>query len=490
MKFPNFLMNTSFSARAFVLLVGLLLLATAGFAQKTPEAATTLDIEQCANGPLAAPIHCDTSGANQGYGRGNLVSSKSHYFEGDFVPIRITSTNLTAGSSYSLTIGYDYTKGGKYATDYIGDYNYTESTSNNPCVDIAGCSLASGIPYPVPPDPQVAKGFDGISGTSDDIIQIAGSITCFGCTITNVTTPTVATTTTSDSSKFMTITFTANQTNIVIAYGSHISTRRDWGIANSAINITGSPYHNFISDPGTVPANNGNRDLQLSAEAVIFPAKVSVVKLVDNSDGTYSNILQSFGFTSNIPNLSTFSLTDTDPAQFGGGSTPIEDVVLFGSANTLTVSENADAPGTGYSLSNVVCTVTAGSQGGVVGTWSTTFPAGRSASIVLQEGNIAVCTFTNTRVGVTAAPATVTGRVLSSTGSPLSGITLTLTDLSTGETKTATSTSFGYYTFSDLTVQDFYQLTVTSKRYRFSTPSRTFTLNSDLADMDFICTNQ
>jgi hypothetical protein len=192
------------------------------------------------------------------------------------------ATGLTIGTSYSVTIGYDYTKSGKYATDYLTDYDRTESVDNNPCVDVVGCTLASETTFPIPPDPLVALGFNGVDDGpvgptgGDDITQIAGSFSCFGCTITSVSAYGLTGVNTGDSSRSITVTLTATATNAVLAYGSHISTRRDWGLLNSAINISGSPYHNFIVDfPGS---NNGNRDLQLSADAVIFPAFITIEK--------------------------------------------------------------------------------------------------------------------------------------------------------------------------------------------------------------------
>src|SRR5829696_7746492 len=145
MKFPQFnLMNKSLVARTLVFFGCVVALSLSVSAQKSRSLTTSweklyapesvgLNIEQCANGPLATPITCSLATANDGYVRGNLISSKSHYKEGDFVPIRIVATGVELGS-YTITVGYDYTKGGKYATDYLGDYDYTESVNNNPCI--------------------------------------------------------------------------------------------------------------------------------------------------------------------------------------------------------------------------------------------------------------------------------------------------------------------------------------------------------------------
>jgi hypothetical protein len=491
MKFPNFKMTKSFSARAFVLLAGLFLMASASFGQKawwtqTPELipqAVGLNIEQCGNGPITAPVTCDTTGANRGYIRGNLVASKSHYSEGDFVPIRVIFEGIPTGQSYTVTVGYDFTKGGKYATDYLGDFDYTESIDNDPCVGVTGCLLASRMDFPVQPDPQVAAGFPGPGG--HPITQIGGSISCFGCTITAVSVPTVVADTTGDSSKFVTITFTANQANIVIAYGSHISTRSDWGLSNSAINISGSPYHNFVSATTVPDTNDGNRDLQLSADAVVFPATVTIVKLVVNPDGTFSNNFESFGFTATNFGTAAFSLMDTDSTQNGGGSFANDDIQTFGAANgTITVTEDPQGSSI-YSLQSMSCQVLQGG-GATSGTATPGTLASRTVTIVPQEGNDITCWFTNSTLTPTAAPASVSGRVMSSEGMGLRGVYVTITDAQTGQSRTVLTNSFGNYTFNDLEVGGFYMLSVVSKRYQFDTPVRSFSLTSDLVGVDFI----
>src|SRR5262245_15446605 len=184
MKFPNFNMNKSFTARALVILAGLLLMATASFAQKgvfAPQLVNpSVDIDQCANGPLATPIHCDTASGNSGYTRGNLNESKWHYVEGQSIPIRVVGTNLIVGKTYHPTLGYDFTKAGKFAVDYLTTYDRTESVSNNPCVGVTGCA---GPPttFAIPVDPQVTNGFNGVDDGApgptggDDIAQIAGN---------------------------------------------------------------------------------------------------------------------------------------------------------------------------------------------------------------------------------------------------------------------------------------------------------------------------
>jgi hypothetical protein len=49
----------------------------------------------------------------------------------------------------------------------------------------------------------------------------------------------------------------------------------------------------------------------------------------------------------------------------------------------------------------------------------------------------------------------------------------------------ATTGSFGYYSVNGLTAGDTYVVTVNSKRYTFTAPSRVLTLVDNLADVDF-----
>ena len=495
MKFPLFL-NRQMAARTLVFLMCVAAMTVTISAQKlwttskdlntsvfAPEA-IGVDIEQCANGPASAPIKCNVSSGNDGYTRGNLNASKSHYLEGDSVPIRIVATGLTATTSYTVTIGYDYTKSGKYAVDYLTRYDRTESVMNNPCVGVTGCTLVSETTFAIPLDQEVANGADLMPGTPDDITQIPGQFSCFGCTITAVSSYTRTGLTTGDSSKSLTITFTANQANIVIAYGAHISTRVDWGIDNSAIAISGSPYHNFVVDfPG---ANSGSRDLQLGADAVVFPAQITIIKCVTTlgaPPGTTSTF--SFGFTS--ARLGNFSLVDNVEGCAGGGtaSAVYANLTSFGAANSYIVQENLVA---NWTLAGLTCQEMAGGVPNVNNT--TVSPGTRTATIILEEGEFVTCTFSNTQLTPTAAPASVSGRVVDSFGQGISGARMTIVDAQSGETWASQTNSFGYYTISGVTVGSFYTLSVSHKRYSFIDSTRTFSLNDNIAGIDFMADGQ
>jgi hypothetical protein len=82
----------------------------------------------------------------------------------------------------------------------------------------------------------------------------------------------------------------------------------------------------------------------------------------------------------------------------------------------------------------------------------------------------------------TAAGVTVSGRVFTPEGYGLRNAIVTITD-STGMTRTARTTTFGYYTFEGIEVGGTYVISVGSKRYTF-TP-RTITVNDAVSDVDF-----
>lgn len=86
----------------------------------------------------------------------------------------------------------------------------------------------------------------------------------------------------------------------------------------------------------------------------------------------------------------------------------------------------------------------------------------------------------------TAAPASISGRVTQPNGRGIGGAVITLENHSTGQVAIATTNSFGYYKFHDMEVTHFYTLSASSKRNRFANSSISFSLDSDMFDMNFV----
>jgi uncharacterized repeat protein (TIGR01451 family) len=344
-------------------LSGALLLAAPMASAANPSA----NLDQCANDPLPSS-HLDGCNASATqWVNGNLGASKSVYFEGDSIPYRLTFDNL-ALASHTVTIEWDTTKSSKHAIDYLRTYNASVADAN-PCLGVANCNAGTFSTFAIPGDPQVAGG---------GVTQKAGVFTLYGGTITNVSAYTYSTGAgfVGDKSAGLTITFTASRANPVLAWGGHIATRQDWGANNSAVAISGSPYHTRLLN---LDGSGGNQDRSLSADAVIFPSHVTVIKHADVPSST------AFNFTATGLTPATFSLTDnsasTDPQQTFG------DIITF---DAKSVAETSPLPG--YRLGSIVCTQTGGSA---PTTTVNAGGAGGTASVSLVEGQDVTCTFNN-----------------------------------------------------------------------------------------------
>lgn len=325
------------------------------------------NLDQCANGP-SGTVNC-TDGAWQ---NGNLNDNQANYFEGDSVPYRLKLTDLGPGT-HNVTIEWDTTKSGKHAFDYLTNYNRTETTAD-PCSSAGFTCSGPNTTFPIPVDPNVAKGQDGVSGTSDDITQIPGVFTLFGGTITGVSGYTLTGTYSGDSATSITITFTTNASvpNLVLAWGGHVSTRINWGSGNSSVAIPGSPWHMRFID---LDGKGGNQDRSLSSAAVIFPGSITITK------NAIPDSLTQFGFTASPLPLTNFILVDNGAT---ANTTTVSNIINF---TTYNVAESVP---TGWTLTNIGCTVISPNGG----TQTVSIP---EVSIHLKEGEFVTCTFHDER---------------------------------------------------------------------------------------------
>jgi len=86
----------------------------------------------------------------------------------------------------------------------------------------------------------------------------------------------------------------------------------------------------------------------------------------------------------------------------------------------------------------------------------------------------------------TAANASVSGRVLTADGLGIRNAKVVITGDSLIEPITATTGSFGYFTFDGLATGATYVVTVNSQRYTFTTPSQVVSLVDNVVNMDFV----
>ena len=85
----------------------------------------------------------------------------------------------------------------------------------------------------------------------------------------------------------------------------------------------------------------------------------------------------------------------------------------------------------------------------------------------------------------TAAGAPISGRVTTADGRGIVNAAITITGNSLQQPKRVKTSSFGYYFIDGLQAGETYVVTINSKRYTFSVPSRVISLNDSVGDIDF-----
>jgi hypothetical protein len=416
----------SFGATALFVLAFTIFTATFASAQ---------NLDQCANGKLPDPP-VDCTGA--AWQNGNLNENNSQYVEGDSVPFRVYDTGLTPGSTGSVTIEFDTTKSGKHAYDYLTTFD--RSYPGDPCSDVPLCDPSVFDTAPIPIDPNAVN-------------QLLGQeFILYGGTIDSVSGYTLDGSYAGDSTTSITITYTVGDSGtLVLAWAGHIATRIDWGLGNSAINIPGSPYHMRI----------GGQDRSLKVSSVTFPAIIRIVKDATPFPGHPTGT--DFVFTSTFFGTpSSFFLDDdADPTLSNVEVRTTTDFV-----NPITVTEASQS---GWSISNLTCV---DADGGLGFTADSTPQApgtlGPTATIRVQEAELVQCTFSNVESAPTAAGVSAEGRVVTSKGAGIAGISVKLTNANTGAVSTTTSDASGNFRFEDLEIGNFYVVTGATKGYTYN----------------------
>ncbi|MBP7375550.1 MAG: carboxypeptidase regulatory-like domain-containing protein [Pyrinomonadaceae bacterium] len=91
----------------------------------------------------------------------------------------------------------------------------------------------------------------------------------------------------------------------------------------------------------------------------------------------------------------------------------------------------------------------------------------------------------NAPMAPTAAGASISGRVTTADGRGIVNAAITITGNSLQQPKRVKTSSFGYYFIDGLQAGETYVVTINSKRYTFSVPSRVISLNDSVGDIDF-----
>ncbi|HLD96221.1 MAG TPA: hypothetical protein VI794_00635 [Patescibacteria group bacterium] len=345
---------------------------------------SNVDLDQMRNGSAALP------NVPPIWFNGNAGGSNSHLIEGYSQSYRAVLTDLPIGEPITLTIGYDIKHSGAHAIDFLTQYQRLEdhgyfghlTETVDPTDGVVGVTDGSApsstfaIPAPSsagsPVFGQPTTSFNALPAGERVMSMWNGAISSMAYNTQGDLADDAAETT-------IDITFSATNSTAILAWGGHLGSKLDWGIGNSAGGIHGSPYHMRliswyadVNDDGDDDLGNlGATDKSLSADAVVSPATVTVVKDVVPDDSSTWDF--------NLELSSDSSLVGTASNIIDGGD------YTFGNLtpDSYTLSEVTSSS---YSTS-VACL---DEDGDPIGTGSND-----SVVLPLPEGEDVTCTFTN-----------------------------------------------------------------------------------------------
>jgi aqualysin 1 len=249
----------------------------------------------------------------------------------------------------------------------------------------------------------------------------------------------------------------ASTSGIVTSQGAGSPTRLLYSWVTGAPPATPTPTPTVTPTPGPTPASSGTIKVRK--------------RTLTTSGGSSSTPAFPYAAT----NISTSSFTLVGNQEF-------TDPNVTGSGPVITVTES---PVPGWRLASVECVEVAGTTANVPNT--TVDLVNRRANILVENGETVTCTFTSEPLAPTAGEAVVSGRVVNTRGEGVRGVKLSLFNATTGETRITMTNSFGFYSFSQLEVSQFYVLTAQgSRRGPIANNQRSFTLNDDLSNLDFV----
>jgi hypothetical protein len=200
--------------------------------------AQSADIDQIRNGSATGPD------VTPDFVNGNAGASNAHYAEGWSIGYRMKMAGFGPGttSGHVLIIEWDTYKGGKHALDFITSYQNLDNPAGshqnsfghapetiNPLLGETG--YANPLTYPIlAPAAPTATFFNSFNGAPKVLTIYYGQITGFQYIVQDAP----------DGDRLVTraaITFTANSTKVLIAWGGHIAAEYNWGAGNGATGI-------------------------------------------------------------------------------------------------------------------------------------------------------------------------------------------------------------------------------------------------------------
>jgi hypothetical protein len=325
-----------------------------------------VSLEQCRNGSFDAPNDCPDGGGGSGWVSGNAGASNAHFSEGQSIPYRLIMTDLPTGTSITLDLAYDVKHSSKFALDFLTHYDRLPDTAVDPFSDVSGTSATLTTQAITGPSTGDCDSDDDLA---DELAASFASVppaekvmTLQGGTLSGFAYVSQGCLSDAQAETRIQVTFTADSSTAVLAWGGHIAASVHWGAGNAASGISGSPYH--MRTKTWSLGNLGNQDRSLAAAAVVAVPSTNVTTIFDAADDTEialnssvalgTTVYDSATVTGNNPTgtvtftfysgdcTGTVLATDADKALVGGIATSDDHGPLAAGAYAFQASYSGD----------------------------------------------------------------------------------------------------------------------------------------------------
>jgi hypothetical protein len=249
------------------------------------------------------------------------------------------------------------------------------------------------------------------------------------------------------------------------------------------------PAHTVVVDPAN------NQRIYVGTDLGVFISLDGGANWARETSGFSNTPVESLGIQTNNGVSTIYAFTHgrsafkvTIPASCVTVSPTTQNLTGNSQTASVTVTKNggATAPCDWNAVSNSgFITLNPGLSGVDSGTVGYTVTANNTGSVRTGTITVAGTLVTITQaVAPTAANVSISGQLVSDSGSAIRGASVTLTD-SQGNVRVAKTNSFGFYRFDQVIVGGTYTLTPTAKGYAFNPPSRVLSVQDDVKDADF-----
>jgi len=239
-------------------------------------------------------------------------------------------------------------------------------------------------------------------------------------------------------------------------------------------------------------ASKGTNDVAMGSPApVILAGTPTCADLNASTDPVFANIVEDWGLRINRTGGTPFDVIESfingpeTQLMGGAGPSPGSRIRLALGGSTLSFLSNR-------SITAVIV------QGGPLGANVYAYNPATFGGFPNLDGSglttpgacqfVTQVTFCFQSIAPTAAQASVSGRVTDSLGRGIGAAQLTLSNAQTGATQATQTSSFGYFTFENVTVGAFYVITVSHPRYTFADDTQTFAVEDNVTGVNFIGT--